>query len=348
MLHASCKGGRQHPSSTPIYEKGSAESTHKVLTSHYRNTVHTGIQKKYLELFTPGRWERPTLVLYTSGRPIRQHALEELMRAGDTRREALLGNPVAAPTDPAQAYKSPSVLAAERSLAQLEQTQRIAADTERLGMSIMGQLVDQRGQLTEAIDRRDETHQSLTASSRLIRQMHNRATWTKIMLFAIIGGMLIAILVLGWYFWLGPGCKNCDNKGRALQDASQPASPPLGPGVIILAVFGVFFLGLCFWAYPRGLVTRTLVCAATTVLYAFLLLVLLLVPRQEPPDAQSPFKLVDDKYDLIGRVILVSLSVLIALCGLGCVVAEHVARPQKAPVVADTKSDVIEAFRLKP
>ena len=39
---------------------------------------------------------------------------------------------------------------------------------------------------------------------------------------------------------------------------------------------------------------------------------------------------------------------LIALCGLGCVVAEHVARPQKAPVVADTKSDVIEAFRLKP
>jgi predicted membrane-bound spermidine synthase len=56
----------------------------------------------------------------------------------------------------------------------------------------------------------------------------------------------------------------------------------------------------------------------------------------------------DDKYDLIGRVVLVSLSVLIALCGLGCVVAEHVARPQKAPVVADTKSDVIVAFRLKP
>ena len=69
MLHASCKGGRQHPSSTPIYEKGSAESTHKVPTSHYRNTVHTGIQKKYLELFTPGRWERTTLVVYTSGRP---------------------------------------------------------------------------------------------------------------------------------------------------------------------------------------------------------------------------------------------------------------------------------------
>ena len=274
----------------------------------------------------------------------------QLMRAGDTRREALLGNPVAAPTDPAQTYKSPSVLAAERSLAQLEQTQRIAADTERLGMSIMGQLVDQRGQLTEAIERRDETHQSLTASSRLIRQMHNRATWTKIMLCAIIGGMLIAILVLIWYFFLGPGKKpeNTAGSGRALQDASQPASPPLGPGVIILAVFGVFFLGLCFWAYPRGLVTRTLVCAATTVLYTFLLLVLLLLPRQEPPDAQSPFKKVDDKYDLIGRVILVSLSVLIALCGLGCVVAEHVARPQKAPVVADTKSDVIVAFRLKP
>jgi len=275
----------------------------------------------------------------------------QLMRAGDTRREALLGNPVAAPTDPAQTYKSPSVLAAERSLAQLEQTQRIAADTERLGMSIMGQLVDQRGQLTEAIERREETHQSLTASSRLIRQMHNRATWTKIMLCAIIGGMLIAILVLSWYFFLGPGAKKPEDtagSGRALQDASQPASPPLGPGVIILAVFGVFFLGLCFWAYPRGLVTRTLVCAATTVLYTFLLLVLLLLPRQEPPDAQSPFKKVDDKYDLIGRVVLVSLSVLIALCGLGCVVAEHVARPQKAPVVADTKSDVIVAFRLKP
>ena len=44
---------RQHPSSTPIYEKGSAESTHKVPTSHYmyRNTVHTGIQKKVPRAF---------------------------------------------------------------------------------------------------------------------------------------------------------------------------------------------------------------------------------------------------------------------------------------------------------
>jgi len=144
------------------------------------------------------------------------------MRAGDTRREALLGNPVAAPTDPAQTYKSPSVLAAERSLAQLEQTQRIAADTERLGMSIMGQLVDQRGQLTEAIERREETHQSLTASSRLIRQMHNRATWTKIMLCAIIGGMLIAILVLSWYFFLGLG-----RSRRTLQAAGAHCKMPL-------------------------------------------------------------------------------------------------------------------------
>ncbi len=98
----------------------------------------------------------------------------------------------------------------------------------------------------------------------------------------------------------------------------------------------------------RAIPASRAACAATTVLYTFLLLVLLLLPRQEPPDAQSPFKKVDDKYDLIGRVVLVSLSVLIALCGLGCVVAEHVARPQKAPVVADTKSDVIVAFRLKP
>ena len=64
MLHASCKGGRQHPSSTPIYEKGSAESTHKVPTSHYRNTVHT-----YLELFTPGRWERPYSCTFVRAAP---------------------------------------------------------------------------------------------------------------------------------------------------------------------------------------------------------------------------------------------------------------------------------------
>ena len=43
----------------------------------------------------------------------------------------------------------------------------------------MGQLGGQRQQLHDAIDRRQEAHESLTISSRIIRQMHRRATWMR-------------------------------------------------------------------------------------------------------------------------------------------------------------------------
>merc|ERR1711924_542780 len=166
-----------------------------------------------------------------------------------------MGNP-GAPQPPDAPPQCASIAAAERSLAQLEQTQRVAADTERLGMTIMGQLADQRGQLVDAIERREEAHQSLTVSSRLIRRMHRRATWIKISLCLIISGLMAAVLVIIYFHWLKPDHKDSHpSHRRTLQEASPPPPLPpatlssessgIGAGVIILGVVGAFCLAAC-------------------------------------------------------------------------------------------------------
>ena len=63
----------------------------------------------------------------------------------------------------------------------------------------MGQLVGQRGQLTDAIDRRAEAQEGLTISNRLIRQMHRRAAWMRVSLCLIIlmlAGALVTFICL--------------------------------------------------------------------------------------------------------------------------------------------------------
>ena len=100
--------------------------------------------------------------------------------------------------------------AAERGLNQLHDTQRLAADTEAMGMGILDQLGTQRNQLQSAAETRREAHEGLSVSNRLIRQMHNRATMMKLSLCMIISFLIIGIILIVWLHWFASDQGVCD------------------------------------------------------------------------------------------------------------------------------------------
>jgi len=276
-----------------------------------------------------------------------------MLTTSSTAREGLLPADTPLSTAPPPPVYS---IAGERGLAQLAETQRIAADTERLGMGVLGQLSDQRGQLENAIDQRREAHETLSVSSRLIRQMHRRAAWTKVSLCLIVSFLIAAVMVIVYLKWLSPSHPSSPPPpspnfyGRMLQDVSPPpaaaaaveASRPLGTGIIILIVFGVLSLLTCVWAYPRGLVVRTLTVCLVTLSYAIIAIALLTIPREDADDDSGK---VTDASTIL-RILLLCISVLACLLSLACVLVVHVVAVNKAPVVKEPEP--VEAYRLAP
>jgi len=276
-----------------------------------------------------------------------------MLTTSSTAREGLLPADTPLSTAPPPPVYS---IAGERGLAQLAETQRIAADTERLGMGVLGQLSDQRGQLENAIEQRRDAHETLSVSSRLIRQMHRRAAWTKVSLCLIISFLIAAVMVIVYLKWLSPSHPSSPPPpspnfyGRMLQDVSPPpaaaaaveASRPLGTGIIILIVFGVLSLLTCVWAYPRGLVVRTLTVCLVTLSYAIIAIALLTIPREDADDDSGN---VTDASTIL-RILLLCISVLACLLSLACVLVVHVVAVNKAPVVKEPEP--VEAYRLAP
>lgn len=276
-------------------------------------------------------------------------------------REELLS---AAAVDPVAAQAPPRMMTeGERGLAQLQETARVAADTERLGMSILGQLADQRGQLEGAIETRQEAHESLTVSSRLIRQMHRRATWMKISLCVILLFLVVGVFVIVYFKWLAPPHHDQPHGappsmlGRALAEEVPPPPPPpndansvadtsrpLGPGIIILIVVGSLSIAALFVAIPRPLVQRTFTCFGVVLLCLTTSLVLFLMPRHSlVEDKAEEGKLTDVGWTL--RYTLVSFVALFCLVGAGASVGLVLMEPIKAPKVPEPER--VEAFRLK-
>lgn len=282
-------------------------------------------------------------------------------------REELLS---AAAPDPVAAQAPPRMMTeGERGLAQLQETARVAADTERLGMSILGQLADQRGQLEGAIETRQEAQESLGVSSRLIRQMHRRAVWMKISLCAILLFLVIGVFVIVYLKWLAPEHHDQPHgappsmHGRALTEELSPPPPPpivgnpppppttvadtsrpLGPGIIILIVVGSLSVAALFVAIPRPLVQRTFTCLGVVLLCLTTALVLFLMPRDPlVVDTSELGKLTDVGWTL--RYTLVSVVALFCLIGAGATVALVLMDPIKAPKVPEPER--VEAFRLK-
>lgn len=249
--------------------------------------------------------------------------------------------------------------AGERGLAQLAETNRLAAQTEQVGATILGTLGHQRNQLENAIERRQEAHDTLSISTRLIRQMHRRATWIKVSFCLIVSLLLGGLILIAYLHWGPPSHHSGGNQpslhaGRALQTAASP--PPaistsqlrqpqegIGPGLITIIVVGALCLLACVLAVPARLAVRVTVFCVSSLLFTILMLFFTLLPIQAPPTVggAQPEKLTNAL--TIFRILLAISMVVFGACAATCVLVTHVMPLQRPPIVAEV--DVAKPYR---
>lgn len=263
-----------------------------------------------------------------------------LGNAAGERREGLLGADGCA--------SATTSTAGERGLNQLAETNRLAAQTEQVGATILSTLGGQRNQLENAIERRQEAHETLSISTRLIRQMHRRATWIKIAFCLIVCLLIGGVSLIAYLHWGAGGSSPPPSgpPGRLLQTAAP--SPPvvsttqlrqpqegIGPGLITIIVVGALCLLACILAIPSRLAVRVTVFCVSSLLFTTLMLFFFLLPVDPPPTLvdTGPTKLTNALP--IFRILLIIAMAIFALCASGCVVVTHVMAVQAPPAVLD-------------
>lgn len=256
--------------------------------------------------------------------------------SGNANREGLLGSDGCA--------SATTSTAGMRGLDQLEATNRLAAQTEQIGATILSDLGHQRGQLENAMQRRQEAHDTLSISTRLIRQMHRRATWMKVSLCLIVAMLVGGVALIVYLHW-GPGGHEPsppappgpDPPGRMLSEATS-ASRGIGPGLIAILVVGILCLAACIVAVPTKLAVRLTVFCVSSLIFTGLLLFFFLLDIEPPPDgtAAGPTKLTNAMP--IFRVLLLIFTAIFALCAMGCILVRHAVVVQRAPIVVEPEA----------
>eukprot|EP00299_Pterocystis_sp_00344_P009629 c410_g1_i1.p1 GENE.c410_g1_i1~~c410_g1_i1.p1 ORF type:complete len:130 (-),score=23.16 c410_g1_i1:14-403(-) len=83
----------------------------------------------------------------------------------------------------------------------IQNARRLAAETESVGLEIIGELSSQRDKITKAKDGLRATNSAISQSQRVLRSMIQRARTNRWMMYAIILILLILIGVIIYYKW---------------------------------------------------------------------------------------------------------------------------------------------------
>eukprot|EP01134_Creolimax_fragrantissima_P006905 CFRG6905T1 len=84
----------------------------------------------------------------------------------------------------------------ERTTDRLDNSQRVAAETEAIGAGILNQLHEQRGVITRAGDRLNDADAELQRSDRTLRGMRVRAFITGMLKYLLIGTILAIVAII--------------------------------------------------------------------------------------------------------------------------------------------------------
>ena len=126
--------------------------------------------------------------------------------------------------------------------------------------------------------------------------------------------------------------------GRQLQQEGRG----LGPGIIILVVFGVLALVACAFSLGKDPATRLTVFCVASFCYMIPLVVLLTLPQESTP------RTVDEVTDIGNflRILFFVLMVCCSLCSLGALNAMHFSAKHKPPHVEDLEGpDLVRLAR---
>lgn len=257
--------------------------------------------------------------------------------------------------DAPAANANESLMTGQRGLKTLRDTQRLLNDTERLGEGIMGQLHDQRGQLEESIDRRQEMSEDINRAAGLIRRMSRRAVIMKVLLSLIILLLVGAIGVIVYLKWFKPSQDSGDapsppTRMLAQLDAGdgadalggfwgagrqlQAGEPTLGAGVIVLIGFGFAMLLACLFASAMKPGPRIVITVGSGLLYTALALFLFLMPKQAVVVVVDEEPKITDSSRL-GRYIFFGIVGFCTLLGGLMGLISHAMVPYKSPRLQD-------------
>ena len=127
---------------------------------------------------------------------------KDVARARD--RQSLLGGGGGGGAGGAGGAGAAASSAMDRGTALLEQSLRVTAETEDVGVAIMGDMHGQREQLVDAHDRVKETRQFTRDAHRIMRAMGRREVVHKVMLVSTILILLVAIGLVTYYLYIKP------------------------------------------------------------------------------------------------------------------------------------------------
>ena len=94
----------------------------------------------------------------------------------------------------------------------IKRSQAHAAESEQIGVAVLGDMHQQRDKIAGTRDRIEETHDNVSRGGKFIRDMRRRATTITFVMYCSVIVLIFAIIMVLWVTWIKnyvcPGVKD--------------------------------------------------------------------------------------------------------------------------------------------